>query len=565
MRLLPFILSISLPLFGWARFSAGDILALVVTLLLASIAKKVRFQLTFGCLLGSYWIQLYLPIVESGGWVGALCPLLALGSILVATIDREVTFNWESFFRFLVSKPVLLWAIGIPLLLGCGVVVLFISSPLDLPEAFVPLKGLVMGAFFGATWWILSCLVASREDRIAWGHLGATFVIPAILGSLTLFGNVLPTLSKIRSVQATPSGSNRLEVSDWTDILDRTETVGVPLYDRLVRSKALRSNAAQKDPFKWVELAKGSEKDLSEEFAEIGEFWTCLAWGGTPIEKEDLVSSEDSCVGMEIDFPRAILWTLTAKGRLIRLDAEGRKEFQLDPVQTDYIDCAVSPSEPGIFLLENCGRLARFDGETAQTVSEGICDPSRRVFRRLEVDPTTGNLWAMDLYGVLYHSPTEKMWSMDYRFKEVSRRRDIDYDVARDFCISPNGTIALLLCDGEIWTSSRESSEVQGPFRGAHYFPDYAVAQSIDWKDSGYGFVDRYGGFFHSPYPTDRSDSKYRGTYLFPRGVFVDKDEVEDGKGIVDHEYDAEKRWLYLMTTNGRLFTNFKGMGTEAD
>ena len=154
---------------------------------------------------------------------------------------------------------------------------------------------------------------------------------------------------------------------------------------------------------------------------------------------------------------------------------------------------------------------------------------------------------------------------MDFRFQNVSRRGDIVWDVARDFCITPTGTIALLTCDGEIWTSSKESSEIKGPLRGTHYFPDDPVAQSLDWKRSGYDFADRYGGFFHVPYPSSRADLKFRGTYLFPRGVFIDEDEVEDGKGVVDHEYDDDRRWLYFLTADGRLFTNYKGMGTEAD
>lgn len=356
-----------------------------------------------------------------------------------------------------------------------------------------------------------------------------------------------------------------MQVTDWKALLTRAEEIGIPSYDLLVRKAALHDTNLLKDPSVWIETAKGSPDDLSEEIDGVQEYWKRLAWGGPLLDQEALASAQDSCVGIEIDFARHNLWTLTAKGRLSRLTPEGSQDFQIEPAQSDYVDFALSPLSSELFLLENCGRLARFDGVSAQTLWQGICDPSRQGWRRLKVDPTNGEVWAMDHFGELYHSPSRGGWLKDSRFRKVSRRGELDVDVARDFCLSPNGTIAFLACDGEIWTSSEESADIHGPIRGTHYFPDYPAAQSIGWKEPGFQFVDRYGGFFHAPYPTRPSDLKYRGTYLFPRGVFVDEEEVQAGYGVVDHAFNNEKHWLYLLTSDGRLFTNFKGMGTEAD
>jgi hypothetical protein len=378
----------------------------------------------------------------------------------------------------------------------------------------------------------------------------------AVLALVILF-RVASLQLEIRALTAKSDGVS----AEWERLLERTEKLGWQGMDFSARTKALASGISGND---WVRIAKGSAKDPVRGIEGTGLFWKMLARGGEAFGGDAALAADDSAVGMCINEKRSEIWTLSARGKLLRI-SEGREVFEVSPSSGSFVHCARgTPLEEWqrweVLLLEADGRLLTYDPTLDRTIE--ICpsayDEKPRIFRRLCIDPETGNAWALDLYGNLYRDPSPKGWEIDKRFAEVCRRGNIDYDVARDITISQGGTIALLTCDGEIWSSSLDSSAIEGPVRETHYWPDHAVGQSIASHIGGHSLVDRYGGVYLSPYPKGRDFESFKGTYLFPRSLPLKEEYLEAGDAVVDHAYLPDRRWVYLLTGRGRILTNHR-------
>jgi hypothetical protein len=126
------------------------------------------------------------------------------------------------------------------------------------------------------------------------------------------------------------------------------------------------------------------------------------------------------------------------------------------------------------------------------------------------------------------------------------------YDIARDFAVTQDGTLALLDCYGQVWKSPVGSNTIDNPLYTTHFWPTLPLGQSIQSIGNDFILCDRYGGVYLTPYPKDSALLSLRGSYLFPRSL--PREELD----IVDQAFLAEPRWIYLLTHSGRILTNHR-------
>ena len=435
----------------------------------------------------------------------------------------------------------------VPVGLGSGILLAFSLSPIDLPSSFIPWEGLLVPAGLSLIWWSL-LREFSREPKfqalVPWTAAAVSALLVLSVGARALWVH-----SEGRALRENASASSQA----WVEWVGRAEALEFPPLESRARSLALASPAVVAAPLDWVALAKGgSDEDIAEAAPSL--FWRFMAFGGQLFDGEHGLQGEDRAAALCVDLTGERLYALSASGRLVRI-ADHREEFPFSPQVGPFVHARLD-SEGNPLLLEAGGSLRRFRNLTLEEVCPSRYGAEAPILRRLCIDPVSGAPWALDLYGNLYRNPSPEGWTLDARFVEVCRRGTIDVDVAQDIAIDHSGTIALLACDGEIWSSSLEGGELKGPIRDCHYFPDFPVAQSLGAGPSGFHLADRYGGFFHSPYPSDRDSLRFKGTHLFPRSLPVREKAVLQGEGIVDHHYLAGHRWLCLLTGKGRVLTN---------
>ena len=537
----------------WAHLvSFPQIAALAGTLLLAFLAKAVTTDRAVLALAALFLLQLYVPLCDVFAIEGLA--LLLLGAVFFAVSIGNHSSNQAGKRECGLCGPHWLTA-GVPLALGGGMALALHFSKVDLPGVFVPFNGWMGGAGLSLLW--LGAIHWLSTNR---GHWGAWFRfssgVVGVLAVVLLF-RLVSIQSEVRALTANSDG----ESANWERLLERTEKLGWQVLDFSARREALSSMVPGMG---WVHIAKGSAKDPVRGTEGPGPFWRLLARGGEAFTEDAALAADDSAVGICMNGEMSEIWILTAQGKLLRI-SERREVFEVSPSSGAFVHCAQGTrfekwQRSEVLLLEADGRLLAYDPGQNRTTE--ICPPPYterpQIFRRLCIDPETGNPWALDLYGNLYRSPSPKGWEIDKRFAEVSRRGEIDSDVARDITISQRGTVALLTCDGEIWSSSLDSSAIEGPVRETHYWPDHAVGQSIASHVSEHSLVDRYGGVYLSPYPKGRDFESFKGTYLFPRSLPLKEKYIAAGDAVVDHAYLSDRRWIYLLTGRGRILTNHR-------
>ncbi|MCB9784525.1 MAG: MerC domain-containing protein [Candidatus Omnitrophica bacterium] len=488
---------------------------------------------------------LYSPPIQNAGRSAIGVTLLVIaGLALIVWITRFEQREHEPLTSW---KHLLLYSTGlIPILLG-GVptFLLMASSAAPKPE-FPPIRGwwtavgtILLWVFFAL---VMSGIRPPRRMRNQW-PIAIVVILLACVTATRVF--------RIESIGWELAHAKETDLDSWDRLLSRSLALDFPNQSDDHILDALESPALAGNPIEWIHWAKhlsgDAEGDLDTDFLPL----RLLAFGGKPFE--DRIDSEtESFVGIEIDADSLTLYLLTDSGRLFGIDANGVSENQVDPEVGPFVHLTLGRNQTPV-MLEAGGRLLSASGGAFQEIIPSQFSPEFAYMMRLAYDPTEDNTWAMDRFGVVFRAdPEGRKWIRDERFLPIAKTPDGLYPTAQDIAVDSRGNLGFLNCYGEVWSSSLESTEIYGPERGSHFFPDFPVSQSLGANEKSWEIVDRYGGFYHEPYPSAKEELALRDSFLFPRSLPRRDPEV------VDHVYLPEHRWLYLLTKSGRILTNKK-------
>jgi hypothetical protein len=463
-----------------------------------------------------------------------------------------------------ISARVVAAFLALPLFLGVGVVLALALSRENLPLELLPIEGLETAAglslLWYSVWWALRgnppCPAIPEETRQA-AETGVstqpqlssyrpllplrTCALVICLSVIGLAVRLFHLVEERRHLEVSQAGSVA-----WSQLIKETELLGWSWFEEAIRRAAVRSEAAKSDPKAWVDWVKGSRKDLTQE-GYPSPFFKFLARGGAAFPKMETGDAHEAAA-LAVDLERRRIWVLSAGGLLLRIGNDIHPQV-LHASLGPFVHCRIEPGGDPL-VLESGGRLLRVRDEGVEEVCP-TAETQQPIFRRLCMDPRSGQPWALDTYGNLYHSPGAAGWLRDERFTGISKEGNtVLYDIARSLAISAQGRIAVLDCYGQIWSASLDSPRVDGPLRESHYWPALPVGQSMGSSHEGWRLVDRYGGFYFSPYPRNSGILALRGTHLFPRSL------ARREPDIVDHAFLEDRRWVYLLTKSGKILTN---------
>lgn len=490
---------------------------------------------------GAFWGLLAFPLLKLAGESVVIVAGVIIGaSIAAASVLRR--FRISEFERSLMFWGVFMSALLTPLLLGAAPTLLLGFSPVQPPAELVPLEGWLTAA--GAVFfWAVCCLSTypppgtRRRRRFLYGAVILIVLPLAVYRTFSLESQAM----RLRA-------NEWATVEEWRSLCGKVMGWNFPGQIDRVLLAALRSEAVKDSPEEWIVLAKELSRDAEPEIEEHPLALRLLARGGRVWESDN---GDDAAVGLEIDFDSRTVWVLTVSGRLFRI-GEDLHETVVAPEVGPFVHLALGFDREPV-LLEAGGRLLSVRGDQVEELLPSKYSPDVAYFLRLTVDPQRNLYWALDRFGVLYRSDLESRdWVRDDRFLPAAVTPDGEHPTAQDVAVSEDGSLHFLNCFGEVWSSSLESTSLSGPDRGAHYFPDFPVAQSLSAEGGSLQIVDRYGGFYHSPYPTDRGTMRLRNSHLFPRSLPRRDPEV------VDSVYHPGHRSLHLLTKTGRILTNKK-------
>lgn len=546
---------LALPLIWLPAFSAKEVGAVAATLFFLKCWDTVRDRGWLGSsnipwmphemkggstcapLEALFSIQLYLPLVR---WFGPSPPVvffIGVGLLLLSIFTRPVRERSVRFSTVLTGL--------IPLSCGAGVWMTLSLSSEPLPTQFIPTDGSLTALGMISVWWALVGELSRSGEGKGLSRPALLAIVVVLMFSIV--GRIGLMETKFRALQK----SGETKVGEWDRLLHRTHTLDWRWLDRRVRMAALGTSAWTEDPMTWVHWAKETSRDLSSHLEDVDLFWRYLARGGKVVNRESRMAEADAAVGLCLDLERRRLWIPTKEGMLLQV-SESLESFSLDAEVGAFVHCRLDP-EGRPLLLEAGGRVLRFENGEGLEVVPTLYGESAATFRRLRVNTKSDEIFALDLFGNFYRSRGDGApWEIDERFVPVSRSEGITFDVARDIALSTQGSISLLTCFGEIWSSSLDSVELVGPRRKSHYWPDYPVGQSLSANEQGYEVVDRFGGFYLAPYPSDPAVLELRRSYLFPRSL------PRKAGDIVDHVFLEDRRWLYMLTGSGRVLTNHR-------
>lgn len=518
-------------------------------------------------LVGSLLIlQLYLPLLamvpmQNGIFLGLLLSVWMAAWMNVALkssrrISRTFTLNFKDWWES-IPIPVYL-GLAFPLVLGVLVLSGFQFSPIEVPEALRPwggLRTLVAGstAFLFIHWLLFSGGGATQSNLIRIGQLSKR-----CCGILTVlfFGRLLLFLlvGGLNLVVGTPTPLR------YDAVLSTSKSLAITQLDWLVRKQVLSVGLTPEISIdEWVRWAKDADHDPFKALAAPSPLAKFLVKGGASIPIETEQTGDHPAVGIAVSADHQNLYVLFDQGMLVKI-SEGVTVRTFPPELGGMVHIRLDQQQRPL-LLEISGRLTRIEAEGQSTVlAQAISRDTG--FRRLAVHPTTGEIFALDLYGVFYRIDAQGHWQADERFKPYSQSGDLTYDIARDITISPSGTIYLLDCFGRVYSSSLASSEIKGPTQNTHYWPGNPLGQSIQASsntDNSYTVVDRYGGIFPKPDPRCENPPTSLEAYRLPTSL------PRKDQDIVDHVFLEPQRWIYLLTRNGQVLTNYRWADTWAE
>jgi len=572
--LLPLICS---PLVWMSQFDARDAVAASLTLVLLAMAYKGRkfhcplapneqvndcgdrlWANVTGALAASLLIQLYLPLLDFFQVPPGTLFLISIILVVTHALAGRISRPWSS--EGIEKSGAVIFFLMIPILIGFTVIMGFQLSDREIPGIFYPLAGGQNLIAITLLWWVAwrrnPFSGAERENQRATHQRLflqlSTFMIAVILAFLIV---------RIWGIEST-SRKNQKElpnvVESWDSLLRSAEQLNFPMLDSHVRVKALSSQAAQANPSVRVRWLKQSGEDLTDEVPSPGLYWEFLARGGKIFKN----FGNATAVGIAHDRKGEIIWVLTRSGKLVRLSNE-LEILSATPRSERFVHLRLD-SDGNPLLLENSGRLLKYEKGEFIEYCPGQPPPHPATFTRLEIDPVSGDPWALDLYGRLYHTPTRSGWSESKVFVPLSSHQGQPYDIARDIAISREGRIAFLNCFGEVTTAPLDAAlagrggSLENPHREAHYWPGSAVGQSIGANFHGFDIIDRYGGLYRTPLPDpvnwpqgNRQQTDFRS---LPR----------KNQDVVDHFLMPEEGWAYMLTKSGRVLTNKGWMGRWA-
>lgn len=529
----------------FSTFQVAASAGLLSALLLMLGWRETRISISNGILLfaagGAFWGVLAFPFLAMAGESAVLGGgmLLAVVGVAITVVQSGLRQTNGSIWWF---WAILAATLLTPLLLGAAPTLLLGLSPVHPPAELVPLEGWVTAA--GAVFfWAVCCLSTypppgpAPRRRVLYGAV-ILMVIP--LAAYRTF-SLESTAMRLRANEGAT-------VEEWWSLCGKAMGWNFPGQVDRVLLAALRSEAVKDSPEKWIVLARELSRDAESEIEDFPLALRLLARGGRVWESGE---ETDSAVGLEIDFDSRTVWVLTDSGRLFRI-REDLHEKVVTPEVGPFVHLTLGFDREPV-LLEAGGRLLSVREDRVEELLPSMYSPDVAYFLRLTVDPQRNLYWALDRFGVLYRSDLESRdWVRDDRFLPAAVTPDGEHPTAQDVAVSADGTLHFLNCFGEIWSSTSESTTLSGPDRGAHYFPDFPVAQSLSAEGGSLQIVDRYGGFYHSPYPTDRETLRLRNSHLFPRSLPRRDPEV------VDSVYNSRQRSLHLLTKSGRILTNKK-------
>jgi hypothetical protein len=566
-----------LPLLWAGLFGFPNLLALGLTLV--SLVCLTRFPLptphhteVFRILGILFYLQLLLPLIQwmdlsswlLTGWV------VTLG--LVWYLQRNaIAAEWGRVSDQRIIPPAAVplpsfpsfGALAFPLLVCLFVNFCFSISSLNIPTELKPYTGL--GTLLGMAllwlsfwWWFPGCVLLCSWSLTDLTNLGFRRWLTLWLLLLGIFCFRMMTLGWALVMPPTV-------LEAWEQLLQKGNAIGCRSLEWSVQKQALASAVAQQDERLWIRWAKDANRDPRELSEAPSPLAAILAHGGYLTVPATEIIRGASAVGLAVTDQPLSVAVLYENGVLLRLLAGGQPEVHSYlPQSGACVHCCLDQAGQ-LLILESFGRVVRLDG----TFTE-VCPPPNQdrqpIFRRLDVDPQTGALWMLDLYGNLYHSdltPRPPLqsgeggspWILDDRFRKVAIKDELAYDIARDIAITSDQKIALLDCYGQIWESSLAGQAVDGPHKKTHYWPSIPVGQSLQAVPGGYSLIDRYGGIYLSPFPmvVKGEDTLLKpGDYLFPLSL------PRQEQDMIDHVFLPRERWSYLLTRAGKILTNHR-------
>lgn len=542
-----------------------ELLALLASLLGVHVVLRFERSQPFGrlsLLMAAFLlIQLYNPLlakVPLGPWV-------FFGLILSIWVAVWINFELNpkkgniekppaGLIDWLKSIPYpVLVGLAFPLFLTAFVLLGFQFSPIEVPEALRPWGGfrtLLAGStlFFFFHWCLFSegGLSQTSLKHLALMAKWSLSVLGVIfLGRLLLF--ILAFSFSLLS------GSTNSSRSD--SLLATTKSLAIQPLDWLVREHLLGAGLnADVSGDDWVRWAKDASRDPLKSLKAPSPLLKFLVKGGLSIPAETDPTSGHPAVGIAVSAGHQNLYVLFDQGLLVKI-SEGVSPRTFPPESGRMVHLRLDQNQNPL-LLEASGRLTRIEPDGSRTLLarpvEG--DPG---FRRLAVQPGTGDIFALDLYGVFYRLDREGHWLADERFKPFSKENDIASDIARDITLSPDGTIYMLDCYGRVYSSPLASADVKGPVQDTHFWPKNPLGQSIQAftgaGSHGYIVVDRYGGVYPDPDPRNQhAPQSSVEPYLFPWSL------PRKDQDVVDHVFLDPQRWIYLLTRKGQVLTNYR-------
>ena len=507
------------------RFPGGELVRVTVSATFLSLLYAPLFRLA-----QETWL---IP-------VGAITVVLLILFSLLQTPLASLSGDRTGKITLLVGLSV-----GVPLALGAVPTFLLEFSPQSPPSELIPWQGWITSIWTLFFWGGVSLLFFPRDRPGERGWWGLT-----LLCLLAISTSMVYRINDLNSTFENLTSESSARVSDWERLMERTKSVGFPGQEERMLETALQSPAFRQSEPAWISWAKELNPDPKSFLKPFPLKRRLLAVGGKPFE-EEIEPGTGDFVGLEIDPNHLEIYLLTESGYLTTI-GDSMKQRKIEPEVGPLVHlCLGIHGEP--VLLEAGGRVVSVTGTSIHEIIPTHFGPEAAFLIRLAVDRQAGVFWGLDRFGVLYRSdPKSREWIRDERFLPHAKTPDGDFPTAQDIAVTSDGTLYFLDCFGQVWSSTKDGSKVVGPDRGAHYFPDFPVAQSLGVDGHTLEIVDRYGGFFPSPYPTDRETLRLRESHLFPRSLPRRTPEV------VDHVFLPEHRWLYLLTKSGRILTNKK-------
>ncbi len=560
-------LAFLLPVLWSSLFSIQVLLSLGVILAAAAVMQYASFSKwalpdprnpwgAVSSILGTlFLLGLYIPLVEAIRFPpeAVLIPLILgigayqlerLSSPRVASqvIHREdplVTQDWP------IRLPVWL-ALSVPILLGSFVMASFWIAGTHVPAVLKPKDGVFTALWLALVWWFVWARFSGKLTPDRYNRASPWF---------RQAGSILIVLSVVLGARFLGVGWNYLKYNggnasftEWNQLLERSRGLGLLPFERAVRKRALTQAQQDGNTWAWIHWAKDSDHDPLRRSTPPSLLAKFLTRGGkAPSASGSL--SQATATGLAVDSNFHAIWVLYEEGQLVEI-TNTIKQLTLDVANSSFTHIRLDPQGHPLILRAD-GELLRFDG-----TPEILCPPTSQfgevVFRRLCLDPQSGQTWSLDLYGNIYRWDPASGWIQDQRFLEVSRKENQTYDIARDLAITQDGTFALLDCYGQVWKSPIGSNTIDGPYCQTHFWPTLPLGQSIQAVVNEFILCDRYGGIYLTPYPRDRATLSLKGSYLFPRSLPREKQD------IVDMVFLPEQRWVYLLTGSGRILTNHR-------